>query len=882
MGLFSTKKKIYVSSVVYNLAGSLAERTSFLKTTVVRGLMSSTSKTSLGAGLIAQQLNGPLSSQKSFFRWAKTHYPEGRLSGKISNYASVNADMVLRFIPVPAGKVANIQGAHIDSADATYWAEQYLMENHFERLEEDWVCDINTQTNLISIEYADGTSDTFMPADFHPSSAYIFANYTLGDKGSDGVLVQGDLITNVDALPDLTGYSVQSSKAYGELFEYKDKVRTLVTVEGSGSTSSTAFIDQSEVFSGVEQTHTLSEKYSPIPGEVRILEDVTTVWTRTRPKLVPTVTEQIQDDGAGTVTTVTTTTYEVVPAWDYRIDVLEGRTVATNLDVQKMFIYRIGSGNLALDSLRVDRYDEPEFYPIIPLRVDNVSVRDPSFEERFKLYDKAYSKAVGGDINDLIDSVEDNEQLGDIDYAFLVQGIELNTPEREGKRYLYEFFKGLIPQTIDQFENWRNEEKITQEELNAELEIWSKDQELIGPLWGTPKPIMRSRVVPQVTSLDIQTSAQSSLNFRFRINWLSIKEEFGIGQGKPGAANKELWWEVMPDIVQQGAPAYKDRTGEVYFPNSNAIPHVRLYWQTSADSFRYLDMFGLVHENFVYQNKSIEISSVEALEDTDDSGFVVPLHAPTMRRLPLKDANELGMISRQLMFNCYLVKKTKWYQTFIFKIILAAVLSVIFMPASIGILGANAAVGAAIGLSGITGLLAGAIANAIAAVMLTTLIQVGATAVFGEKLGAIIGAVATMFAFAYIGNFHTTGSWNFNWSEMLRVDNLLKLTDSVSGGIQNWAQAEMGELAEEGQEAQEDYSSTMKDIEKMTEELVGYSGVDLDPLMRMQMQGNSFGLESSSTFLSRTLMTGSEIADVSFSMIESFAELSLKLPKLHD
>jgi hypothetical protein len=37
--------------------------------------------------------------------------------------------------------------------------------------------------------------------------------------------------------------------------------------------------------------------------------------------------------------------------------------------------------------------------------------------------------------------------------------------------------------------------------------------------------------------------------------------------------------------------------------------------------------------------------------------------------------------------------------------------------------------------------------------------------------------------------------------------------------------------------------------------------------------------ETSETFLSRTLMTGSDIAELTRAMVENFAEISLELPK---
>jgi hypothetical protein len=188
-------------------------------------------------------------------------------------------------------------------------------------------------------------------------------------------------------------------------------------------------------------------------------------------------------------------------------------------------------------------------------------------------------------------------------------------------------------------------------------------------------------------------------------------------------------------------------------------------------------------------------------------------------------------------------------------------------------------VGASIGLTGYAAVVAGAIANALAAVILTTVIQIGAVAIFGEKLGSIIAAIATFITFSYMANFHVNGNWSFNWGDLMKADNLLKLTDAVAGGVTKWAQAEMQSLAEEGQQAFKSYESQMKDIQRKTLELLGYGGAFLDPLMWTDMQDSSLDPgESSATFLTRTLLTGSEVADLSLNMIGSFAEMSLTLP----
>lgn len=741
MGLFSSSKKTYVSSTVYNLAGPIEDRSSFFKTVFVREILTRGPQTSLGTGIVRQQMTGPASVQRNFFRWAKDNYPDGVLSGSISNQRNIDAERLRRFIPVPAGKKVVVLGAHIDSGDFIYWVEKHILETKPELFDQGWSCDIATGTNQVGILYPDSSTEVIVLQDYNPSKDYVFAYYSV------------------------------------------------VNEDGSGPTQS-----------------------------------------------------------------------------------------------QSVFIYELGSGVFALDLLDVKQKPDPEYYPVIPLRVDNHSIRHPNFNAHYALFEKAYKKAIGSDIGDILDSIEDNDQIGDIDYAYLVHGVELNTQENEGKRFLYEYLRGL-----ESYQNrnstpartWMNQTNTAYENFVAQLTAWESDQASGGPLFGTTMPQNKVREMPDMSRIDIQTPGTSGFAFRFTLSWAGIEETIGIGVGKTGAKVGDIWWDTSPANIQQaGMPIIRD--GSVRLFNGHKFEHNRLYWQDKPDSYRWLDIYDLVHENHVYGNKSVRITVQEALAESDESGFMIPLHEPSLRKMSLVARNELVLSSRQIVLNSYQVVTTKWYQKTIFKVIFAIILTVVFAPAGIGLLGAHVAVGTALGFAGTTALIVGATANIIAAIVLTSIIQAGATELFGDKIGAIVTAVVMMYTMQYVGGLHLDGAGSFNWGDMMKAENLLRLTDSVASGIQGFAQAEQADLMQQGADAFASYNSSMSDIENKSKELLGYGGAVIDPLMLLDMQDSSLRpMESSRAFLSRTLMTGSEIASLSFVMIESYVDLNLRLPT-HD
>ena len=69
MGLFSSKKKTYVSSSVWNMAGDIKDRTNYLKSTVVGSVLLGSG--SLGEDIPRAYLNGPGMVLKKYAKWAK-------------------------------------------------------------------------------------------------------------------------------------------------------------------------------------------------------------------------------------------------------------------------------------------------------------------------------------------------------------------------------------------------------------------------------------------------------------------------------------------------------------------------------------------------------------------------------------------------------------------------------------------------------------------------------------------------------------------------------------------------------------------------------------------------------------------------------------------
>jgi hypothetical protein len=844
MGLFSSSTKVYVASTAYNMAGEEDSRINYLKSTVARGVL--TNVPSIADSLVESQLHGPIMAQRGFFRWSNNHYPEGQVSGSTTNrqlLTETHGETIKSFIPTPVEGVIEVSMAFIDNAEISIFAERYFLANRFDLYQSDWYSDYDDTTDKMKIIYEDLSEELITVSDFKARSDYLYAYYSTVSEKVYATPVTDDKVLNLTAEPDLSGADpVWAQDSYVPETIVETLTTTITTVDHTTDpdtesiSSSTADVSVDDAL-GVHSRLT-DMGYTDSSQETTLHEDQElTIWKKHRIIVVDTVDVSDPDQ------TVTTSEEQIEEYWETQLWSQEIRQEVARKD--DMFIYEMGSGNTDLDSLQVTPAAVPEFYPFIPLRYNNKAIDHADFASVYAGHTEAYNRATGGELVEILASIEDNPSIGDIDHAYVTFGIELNTEEREGRRYIYEFMKTLI-----QYQNDAN---------------------------------TGSR---QITKLDLNsTHINTTIKYNTSIEWESITESFGVGQGKTGAVVNDIWWVDID--ATPGAPASVQGflQGPINMGYSGGS-YSRLYWQVSDNVYSYLDVIGMTHINRIYQGKSVQITTKVALEDPDMSGFVVPMHYPTIQNMPLSWSNELANSNRIIILNSYQVVKTKWYQKSIFRIIFSIILVVIggfiFGPA-IGLLGANAAVGVTLGFTAgsLAAVIAGAVANAIAAIVLTQVISTVSVEVFGEKWGKLIAAIVTVMVGNMASSYQQTGSFSMDWGKFMRVDNLIGMTDSVATGVTGYANSKISGIESDMVEATEEYEDDVQSILERMDEL-GYSGVDLDPLMFLQqdnLDNRNVTSEPSEIFLRRTLLTGSDIAEMTHALINDFVDISLKLPE---
>jgi hypothetical protein len=249
--------------------------------------------------------------------------------------------------------------------------------------------------------------------------------------------------------------------------------------------------------------------------------------------------------------------------------------------------------------------------------------------------------------------------------------------------------------------------------------------------------------------------------------------------------------------------------------------------------------------------------------------------------MPLVWSTQVMCSATWVVFNCYEVVKQKWYQTAIFKIIVFVVMIAITVATggagAIGLLGTAGSVGASLGFTGLMAVIVGAVANALAAMILMAIISKLSVAVFGAKLGALIATIASVMAMTVGAGMMSGQSLAASWGNLMSAQNLIGLTSSVGKGVAGYIQAGAMEWMQKTEDLMNEYEKASAAIQKQYIEEFGIGKFAFDPLGLTDVVNvgkDSVG-ETPQMFLDRTLMTGSDIAGLSLDMISGFANMTL-------
>ena len=925
MGLFGSKKKTYVSSTLYNLAGDPKGKPTFKRTAVASAIVRGSD---IPGDMRNAYLSGFAISLRSFGRWAETSGYNTRVSmakSEIALQSSFSVGVVQKYLQSgkPDNTTVEVLSADAGAADIGLWAEKFIVDNYLAGNTDNWRTELEydyayeEDTNILYVMIgptpADGQPDTRTrlvapSSDYDPNASYIYAVYRDNTSGQVAESMGGNWVT-IDGIaasePNLTGWTLTSGyQNQNTPVKLTTQIRvTRKSPNGSVSEAPVQTSTRTEHISVTRDVWSKTEYVGSSKTDTLDLEDEQHVIERDYSYQIEsreTVTVTTERVGGISNALIVVTTRELrqvlVPVKRYRKS--STRITTRRYGPLKMLIYKVGSGVETLDSLVQRSVAEIDWLPFIPIRLDNKFVRDFSNNDLHAWCTKAFRKAFGRrtKIDAIVESLEENKSLKDIDFAHIAFGVSLNTTSQWGKQYIYEYLRQLSiasGQNSNTVAAYNQQYRAHAAYIKASQE-WNESQETS---WG------RNQKKPEYVPMPVRPkgsitfrSTDTNLHFRQVFQYEFLYEETGPGrllvEGKPASVD-QMWWSVLEDFEvaaeledvrgqEGGTQSFLGRTLSKY------RGAVALNWQESSRVWRRMVISNGQHLNYAYKTNVVKTYAVEAIKETDEeSGFFFPLNMAIFRKMGIVDGTEMSNCSAYLILNSYKVVKKKWYQSGIFAVIVAVVviiISIYYPPAggaAGGVLGTNGVVGAAItGLaaSSTVALIVGAVANAIAGAILGAILTRVATKVFGNS---ILGQIFAVVALITIGNYQSAagnGSAPLSFSEsfgsMMRAENLLKLSMSAVNGYSEYINKSTMHILAEAKELQEAYSAETRRIQEMYVEQFG-AGKVIDPMAFTSAgQGR---VESVDSFLTRTLMTGMDIAETAHNMLSEFASLTLTL-----
>ena len=895
MGLFSSRKKTYVSSVVYNLAGDEAERPEVLKTMVL-GSMIGNPNFSISRTLQEGYSKGQAMRLRGFYNWAKTNYTEvGIPTDSIQGTREASVPGIEAAIADAVGSSVKVAWVEISSPDAAFWAMKWMLANMPERMNDEWRADADFDgTNyVLVINFEDGVTDpvVLVAENFNPNSKYIFAQYQSDKGASTEPAITGPVVQLGEAaFPSTAGWNLFSSiLAKATIRLNRTVTSTAVFSDGRPNevtTVTTGTNQEYDVFRGV-YTRKIYQGVGA-DGRQTSLQEFLILTQDRKVAVVHSTENRVENLPGGVTKTITDEIDQDTPVYDRTSQHNTQLVIHSEWGEPQLFIYRHGSGYESLDGMITGKSLDGGYLPLIPLRLDNKFLSDSYKPELYEKSKKAYKKAIGGKYEELVKKIKENDDVNEIDFAYVVFGVVLNTKENTAKKYLYHYFSRFLRQqqtTAGDYNAWSSGSYDEYTARHTEWADWYAAQQAaqgtnVGVGGGKPsEPPTGTYTTPPATSAQIKTS-DKEINFNMEILWQSITETTGEGLAKEDAKKGDVW------LVGAGSTNHPFFDRFTSLIEDLEVGDTKIFWQVTDNSWKCLTIKGLQHKNHIWNGKYVETGATEALSDEDETGFIIPLHIDVLKEMSLVDATQMTTASAYLVLNCYQIVKKKWYQRGWFKVLLVivvVVLTILYPPAGAaagaGLLGPAAAVGAALGFSGLVAIIVGTIANMIAAMIVTRLITYVSVALLGEKFGAIIGAIASMFALQAGTALSMGQSLSSIWPNLMNVTNLMNLTNALGSGIAGAMGADAQGYMQQTQDLLKDYEKQTKELSERYAAEFGYGTALFNP-MTLTGVGEFFN-ESEAVFLSRTLMTGSDIAEMSMDMVTNFTDLTLAVDLNH-
>lgn len=370
-------------------------------------------------------------------------------------------------------------------------------------------------------------------------------------------------------------------------------------------------------------------------------------------------------------------------------------------------------------SLAAPETQGSSFFPVVPLRVNK---RDQTSDKESEVYrtSKQILDIVGSDIDQLAEGINASPDIADVNDAVVLFAISTQTESQASKRYLFNFF---------------NELRANQTATRQDYEQWDSGPKTIRRGGGDDDPSVP--LLPPTNSIQI-----SEANGSYNVNLYWLFTESTLVDGVIGKVN-----QVETETVLRGS----QRIGSSIF--SSVIDQSSLYIrkQVSPNTYQQIEVFGLVHRNAVRGRPIFSTlrDAVVSANDPDNfkEGLLIPLDFQVYNSLAFTDRNDVFYDSFRILFNTFIVKKLRWYQTGFFQFVFLVIAVVVTVYTGGDFISTATALGTVAGFTGTAALIVGAALYAATIALVSYGVSL-AVEVFGEEFGVVLALVTVYFQFS--------------------------------------------------------------------------------------------------------------------------------------
>ena len=513
---------------------------------------------------------------------------------------------------------------------------------------------------------------------------------------------------------------------------------------------------------------------------------------------------------------------------------------------------------------------ETDLLPIVPIRYYNQSMVRPEVQET-DLYktSKTLLDKIGVDIDELASTLEENPNIADIDHAYVMFGVDLQSNEIASIYYMVEFFDYIADKAyytvIDEINT-----KLNKYAAASWMEGFSKTNIYQASTGTRTDPIVAAAETtwqaPDGSSSTISTTANSSLGsfeeygLDVKIYYSYIRSELIVGSiGSVGHATKEWVLGANQD------PLF----GVTYYDDSI----LTLKLQITDTVYKRVTVKGLVHRNVIYDGKTVATRLTDVINSEDEHNFIIPIHYNLSKKLNSKLRSQLYQDSLVLVLNSVVKTSVSWYETGFFRMITMAVTMVISaVTAQYWLVSLNTAI--ALGTAAVLTYLMQSVFFSIA---IQLALNVVADWVGPEVMAMLTVAVIALSVYAKFVKMPTIA---FLPSTAPAATQLLQLSVSVLSSVGSAYQNLIGDLASDALAFEEYKETKYEELEYYTD-LLGEISVDSINLLNAQAYSTTLRQPATQTpeeFYNLTIHTGN-IGTLALSAPMTFCDIALTLPK---